>query len=228
VRSALDKKVKDKVKPTGDEIAAARALMAQRHQFIKTFIGRWELEPERVWGDWPDWLDRITAAAEEEAAVDPWADLWHEYDEVMTVPEEGWRFALDPGRVGLNEKWFANDHDDSGWTAIKVGDFWEAQGFDGYDGLAWYRRKLTLPAALADKPVIFSFGAADESADVYIDGKLAGVRKHTPQGWDKRFELDLTGHVKPGVEQTYAIRVMDTVGMGGLWKPIKVITPRAK
>ena len=214
----------DKGKPTAERMAEVRALLAERQAFIRGFIGRWELEPEAVWTG-GDWVERIIA--DEQAATDMWEDLWLANEEVMTLPEDGWRFATDPEAVSLKEGWFAEDYDDSAWKTIRVGEFWERQGYKDYDGIAWYRRKLTLPASLRGKKVVFAFGAADESADVYIDGELAGVRKAVTGGWDKRFELDLTQHVKPGVEQTYAIRVIDSVGAGGLWKPIKVITPRA-
>ena len=214
----------DKGTPDKEQIAKTQALADERQQFIKTFSGRWELEPEAMWTG-ADWIANVIE--EETAAKDLWADLWLANEEVMAVPEDGWRFATDPEGVSMKEEWYAKDYDDSSWKTIKVGEFWERQGYKDYDGIAWYRRSLTLPAELAGKRIIFAFGAADESADVYIDGELAGVREAFPGSWDKRFELDLTEHVKPGVEQTYAIRVIDSVGAGGLWKPIKVITPRA-
>ena len=225
-------------------VPALRKLLADEDVFLRmgathvlTRIGREAQEALEVAAKDPesgveafahDALAKLAKQREEEtAAKDLWADLWPANEEVMTLPEGAWRFKTDPDAVSMKEKWYAKDYDDSRWKAIKVGEFWERQGYKDFDGIAWYRRKLTLPAELAGKRIIFAFGAADENALVFIDGEEAGQYDIGSGGWDKRFELDLTEHVKPGVEQTYAIRVIDSVGGGGLWKPIKVITPRA-
>ena len=148
----------------------------------------------------------------------------------MDLPAD-WKFKTDPQNRGGNEQWFAADFDDSDWDTLQIGQdqFWDIQGYRDYDGIAWYRRKIELPAAaLEGEPVLVAFGAVDETAMVYIDGELAGVHDIGPLGWDKRFVLDLTEHVKPGMEQTWAIRVLDSDRAGGIWKPVKVMTPRAK
>ena len=208
---------------TPDETRDIRGLLAERRTFLESAIGQWHIEPEAVCRG-ADWVEQAVDADEEKR--DLFADLLLTHEEVLALPRD-WRFKTDPDSVSMTEKWFAADHDESDWTTIKIGDFWERQGFKDYDGMAWYRRKLTLPAALEDRTVLFAFGAADENALVYIDGRLAGEYDGGPGGWDKRFVLDLTQHVRPGVEQTYAIRVIDSVGAGGLWKPIKVLTPMA-
>ncbi|MFH0966012.1 MAG: DUF4838 domain-containing protein [Planctomycetota bacterium] len=205
-----------------EEVRKTQALLAERQAFLRGFVGRWELEPEAAWTG-ADWVQKIIA--DESARADLFADLWFANTEVMTIPED-WKFAIDPSALSMKEEWYAKDYDDSQWATIKVGDFWERQGYKGYDGIAWYRRKLTLPESLKGKRVLFAFGAADENALVFIDGKEAAKHDDGPGGWDKRFVLDLTDAATPGVEQTYAIRVIDTVGAGGLWKPIKVMTPR--
>ncbi len=213
----------DKGDLSDDEVTKIRELLKQRQAFIKSAVGTYWLEPEKAWKT-GSWIEQIL---EQDAAGDKdvFGDLWLTHDRIMDVPED-WKFKTDPQAVSEKEQWFARDFNDAPWETIKVGKFWEHQGHKDYDGIAWYRRKLTLPASLTGKKVLFAFGAADENALVYIDGKLAGKYDIGPHGWDKRFVLDLTEHVKPGVEQVYAIRVIDAVGAGGLWKPIKVISPR--
>ena len=207
---------------TAAEISETRQLLEERRGFLRAAIGSWHLEPEAAWTG-ADWVERSLNADEDRR--DLFADLLLANEEVMTLPEQ-WRFKTDPAGVSEDEQWFAADRDDSDWGTIRIGEFWERQGYSGYDGIAWYRRKLTLPANLKDRQILFAFGAADENAIVYVDGRHAATSDLGPGGWDKRFVLDLTEHVKPGVEQAYAIRVVDSVGAGGLWKPVKVLTPR--
>ena len=40
------------------------------------------------------------------------------------------------------------DFDDSQWQQIKSNVTWELQGFDGYNGFAWYRFHVTIPTAI--------------------------------------------------------------------------------
>jgi len=47
-----------------------------------------------------------------------------------------WKF-----RIGDNKDWADPAFSDAGWTTIKAPGPWEDQGFRGYDGYAWYRKK---------------------------------------------------------------------------------------
>ena len=208
-----------------EEIEQTRALLEERRAFISRAAGKNYLNAESTLHG-ADWIERILEEEEERlAGKDDFSDLWLANDFVVDLPED-WKFKTDPKRVGLSEKWYARDHNDAEWQTVKIGEFWDVQGHRDYDGIGWYRRRITLPATLAGKRILFAFGAADETALVYIDGERAAEYDVGPMGWDKRFVLDLTDHVKPGVEQVHAIRVIDTAGAGGLWKPIKVMTPK--
>ena len=147
------------------------------------------------------------------------------YERIMQLPEQ-WKFKQDRMVIGDKERWFAVDHDDSGWQSIRVGEFWDKQGYPDYDGAAWYRLNVKLPAALSGKKTELWFRAADESAKVYINGDLAGEYDIGPQGWDKPFAIDITKQVRPGRQNLIAVRVIDTDRAGGLWKPVSVVTPK--
>ncbi|HCG24452.1 MAG TPA: hypothetical protein DE060_19580 [Lentisphaeria bacterium] len=106
------------------------------------------------------------------------------------------------------------DYDDSHWIPIKVGMSWEAQGIP-YDGYAWYRNTFRLPDGWT-QPVIH-FGAADETAWVWLNGVFLGMH----DGWDKPFSFPLKSW-RPGRENTLAVLVLDRASMGGLWKKVSV------
>ncbi len=60
---------------------------------------------------------------------------------------------------------------DSAWATIAAGKTWEAQGYKGYDGYAWYRRKVSIPAAWSGAPITFVASGVDDEYDLFVDGK---------------------------------------------------------
>jgi len=145
--------------------------------------------------------------------------------EVLDLPKDGWRFSKDPDKTGQVKGWHKPGFDDSLWDAIGIGKFWEEQG-PAYDGCAWYRRKFTAPAIDPAKRVYLCFGAADETALVWLNGRYVGKQDIGPSGWDKPFALDVTGTLLPGADNLLAVRVIDTFGGGGLWKSIKLMVEK--
>src|SRR5690349_13648541 len=99
--------------------------------------------------------------------------------------------------TGDDPSWSASSFNDKDWPLIKAGQNWEPQGFDKYDGYAWYRFHILLPVGLKEnawwKDSIRLFLAKIDDADeVYLNGKL--VAKHgsfpsDPKGYDTRWNL---------------------------------------
>lgn len=54
--------------------------------------------------------------------------------------DRDWLFHPDEKNIGITEKWFASDFDDSNWDTLKAGNRWENQGYPNLDGFAWYRK----------------------------------------------------------------------------------------
>jgi len=212
---------------TQDQIDKLQAMLDKRFVFIKNAAGKNYMEAEvAIRGS--EWIDAIIKEQKQLlAGIDDFSDLWLANDYVTDLPLD-WKFKTDPNNTGEKNKWAANNYNDANWQPIKIAEFWDVQGHREYNGLAWYRRKIKLPASLKGKTVLAAFGAVDEIALIYIDGQLAATHDDGPMGWDKRFVVDLTKHIKPGVTQTWAIRVMDTTRAGGIWKPVKIITPKPK
>ena len=150
------------------------------------------------------------------------AEMRKTMTEVLDVPKDGWKWSRDPDKKGILLGWISPGFDDSAWTTLSIGKFWEEQG-QFYDGCAFYRGKFTAPAIDPGKRVYLAFGAADETAMVWLNGHYVGKHDTGPNGWKQAFCLDVTDILAPGAENMLAVRVCDTWGAGGLWKSIKVM-----
>jgi hypothetical protein len=153
-------------------------------------------------------------------------DIWKDYEEIGKIPAV-WKFKIDPDKIGRRDGWSSADFDDNSWENARIAEFWEAQGYEGYDGLGWYRTKLDIPASVAGRKVVLYFGAADETAYVWVNGKLAGKSDGDPDYlWDKRFSIDITEFVTPGQTCNVAVELHDRGWAGGLWKNILLVSPK--
>lgn len=72
---------------------------------------------------------------------------------------------------------------------LAAGDWAKAGVLETYSGGAWYRKTVTLPAA---QSVVLDLGRVAASAEVRVNGQLAGIKVAPP------WRLDITKHVKPG------------------------------
>lgn len=141
----------------------------------------------------------------------------------IPLPEDGWKFRTDPDKQGQQAEWFASDMDDSGWLNIGIGKSWEEFGHT-YDGVAWYRRTVELPAI--DPPparAVLAFGGVDEDCWVWINGKSVGAHATGPTGWDKPFRLDVSHAVQWGQANQVTVKVNDSAFAGGIWRPVELL-----
>jgi len=142
----------------------------------------------------------------------------------IALPLDGWKFKLDASNTGHldSSKWYRADLDDSAWASIAINNIWEEQGFPNFDGFAWYRLKFTLPEKPDGAATELCFGAVDECAWVWLNGSYIGQHDEGPNGWRTPFKLDISKEVKWGAENILVVRVEDTEGAGGIWKPVTV------
>jgi len=151
------------------------------------------------------------------------AALRKTYRELLDLPKTGWLFAPDPKDVGRKERWFAPSFDASRWKPIAIGQFWDEQGVR-CEGIGWYRVTFHAPVLPAGKRIFLAFGAADESAWVWLNGKAVGEHDIGEAGWDRLFLLDVTGAIYGDAENLLTVRVRNRVGPGGLWKSVKLFS----
>jgi len=96
-----------------------------------------------------------------------------------------------------------------------------------YDGVAWYRKRVTVPREWAGKPLILQLGSVDDADRAFVNGALVGeIPISTRQAVlvQRAYRIP-AGIVKPGVENVIAVRVTDGGGPGGLMGPTLSLLP---
>jgi hypothetical protein len=146
-------------------------------------------------------------------------------ENTQTLPVK-WKFHTDPDKMSTQQKWQSEQFDDSDWKWIRTDLFWENQGYDQYDGVAWYRLQYRIENPGNGK-VLLRFGAIDEACDLFINGKLIGSydydHKENPDGWKVPVKFDITESIHSG-NNLFAVKVYDSSYNGGLWKRVYLIT----
>ena len=180
---------------------------------------RWGFH-ERLEGELTRWREAVEARKQAGAAGETRLTLHPLSNE--------WRFATDPDDAGVAQQWFAERFNDRAWAKVRSdrGNGWESQGFPGYAGLGWYRQRFEAPAGWAQQPKVYLyFGAVDEDAYVYLNGKPVFEHSCESTGlapnviWARSFAFDTKAHLRFGEPNTLAVRVYSRRGMGGVYLP---------
>lgn len=149
----------------------------------------------------------------------------------ITALNNEWRFTTDPKDQGVKGSWFAEGFEDAKWAKVRsdTEHGWESQGFADYFGLGWYRQQFKAPATVRRHTYLY-FGAVDEDAWVYLNGQQACDHSCPATGlapeqiWNTPFVCEITGRLHAAPSNTLAVRVLNRLGMGGVWKPVYLIT----
>ena len=119
----------------------------------------------------------------------------------------------DPGLVDGHAVWAASDVDDASWSKIRVPALWESQGYDGLDGVAWYRTTFSLTADEAARGATLSLGAIDDDDITWVNRTEVG--RTTGYNVPRRYTVPAVAlHAGTNV---LAVRVADYGGGGGIY-----------
>jgi sialate O-acetylesterase len=136
-----------------------------------------------------------------------------------------WKFS-----IGDNPRWSQPDFNDDNWDVIAVPSTWEEQGFNGYDGYAWYRISVDLKNITSDN-LYLVLGYIDDVDEVYINGHLIGFTGGFPPKFYtayQSFRQYLIPHhlLNTSGKNVIAVRVYDTIREGGIVKgDVGLFTP---
>ncbi|MFW6205785.1 MAG: sialate O-acetylesterase, partial [Gemmatimonadota bacterium] len=109
--------------------------------------------------------------------------------------------------------WADPDLDVSDWEHIAVPGYWESAGYEGLNGVAWYRRTFELSVEEAAAPVRLGLGRIDDADITWVNGHEVGRME---QAWNRVRTYEVPpGTLRPG-RNVLAVRVADTGGGGGI------------
>lgn len=116
---------------------------------------------------------------------------------------------------GSARGWSRPSFDDHAWTVVIVPGAWENQGKPGFDGVAWYRTRLTLPAPCAGRPLALSLGPIDDCDQTFVNGQRVGATCHelaNPYRIARHYRIPPSLATR---DVSLAVRVVDEIGDGG-------------
>jgi GH15 family glucan-1,4-alpha-glucosidase len=145
----------------------------------------------------------------------------------------------DAQTILLPDRWLFRTGDDSayalpafhdaGWGTIEVPAWWEKEGFDNYDGYAWYRVHFTADAASIGREMILQLGRIDDCDEAFLNGRKIGSSGTMPPDPVTAWNRQRVYNIPSGViarDNVLAVRVFDMMGAGGLVEgPIGIWTP---
>ena len=143
--------------------------------------------------------------------------------------KDGQKFIRPEGNPGGDFSFVQADFGDSEWEQVNLPHDWAISGpfQTGWDsevgggmgrlpvnGVAWYRRKLDIPASDNGKSIFLDIDGAMSYAMVWCNGQLVGGWPYGYASW----RLDLTPFVNPGGVNQLAIR-LDNPNYSARWYP---------
>lgn len=95
----------------------------------------------------------------------------------LSVTQGDWKFQL-----GDAPGWKDSSFDDSAWQTVKLPTHWSThtQG-DIVNKFGWYRRRITIPASMRGKDIVFLIGKVDDVDETFVNGvKVGGMGTFPP------------------------------------------------
>jgi sialate O-acetylesterase len=106
--------------------------------------------------------------------------------------------------------------DDSGWPLMKLPTLWERTGLGEFDGVVWFRKEVTIPAAWVHKDCVLELGPIDDMDATYVNGQKVGG--HEKEGeWNAVRTYAVPGSLLDTTAVRIAVRVIDHGGGGGIY-----------
>jgi sialate O-acetylesterase len=114
---------------------------------------------------------------------------------------------------------------DSAWSTMMLPVLWENAGLGQFDGVVWFRRQVTIPAAWLHRDLIMEPGPIDDMDITYVNGVRVGGVENAGM-WNKDRRYTVPASLVDSTVLTIAVRVTDQMGGGGLYAPSGKMTLR--
>ncbi len=108
-------------------------------------------------------------------------------------------------------------YDDSKWKEMRLPSYYDNQENIGtYDGVVWFRRKVTIPDEWQGKKLILSLGPIDDMDAAFVNGEKVGETMQSGYWNQERKYTILPGLIRAG-EMLIAVRILDNGNGGGIY-----------
>ena len=127
-----------------------------------------------------------------------------------------WKF-----HIGDKPAWSSREYNDTNWEIISAPSPWEDEGFNGYDGFAWYRKKFDGSKLSKEENYYLNLGFIDDADEVFVNGVLVGFSGSMPPKFKTAYNSERNYSIPTDIinfkgENTIAIRVFDVTLEGGI------------
>jgi len=140
-----------------------------------------------------------------ETKMSAWTKLVNEKDAGMQNGQPQWQ------KLGLQT---------DGWKSMTLPTLWENAGLPNFDGIVWFRKKISLPASWAGRDVQLSLGEIDDNETTWFNGEQIGAT----EGYNRPRKYTIKGNLVKVGENEITVRVFDGGGGGGLYGDAKLMT----
>jgi hypothetical protein len=137
------------------------------------------------------------------------------WDRVVNL-RGSWKFS-----IGDDLDWSKPVYDDRNWESIKVPAMWEDQGYNGYDGYAWYRKHFKISSSANGNYFTLNLGRIDDVDQVYVNGNLIGGSGVFPPHYKSAYSAWRMYYLHKNIfnyggDNVIAVRVYDSQLGGGI------------
>jgi sialate O-acetylesterase len=147
-----------------------------------------------------------------------WAAVLRDDEQRQTAIRDNLRAKLgelperDGGLTAMGAPWAAPDLDDEAWRPMPVPAYWEANGYDGMDGIAWYRLAFDVDTAHTANGATLEMAAIDDDDITWLNGTEIG----RTNGYNVRRTYRIPDGTLRAGRNVLAVRVSDGGGGGGI------------
>jgi hypothetical protein len=123
--------------------------------------------------------------------------------------------------IGINEEWISPKFDDSKWETIKVPSPWEDEGFNGYNGFAFYRKRFNISSNYKGRMLYLNMGYIDDVDEVYFNGNKIGSTGSFPPNYNTAYNAERVYYIPEqyinfDAPNLIAVKVYDSFQDGGI------------
>ena len=165
------------------------------------------ISPETISGD-PDFapvLENLKKVDLNEYSKSMEKELRNRFSEYSTS---------DQGTNDNQPIWATPDMDDHSWKTMPLPGFIENNGLQGVDGIIWFRKNISVDAALAGKRATIELSKINDSDATYVNGVKVGSTELKAEA--RRSYTIPAGILKAGTNNI-TVRVEDIGGNGGIY-----------